>query len=175
MPAGRPLKFKTVKELQKKINAYFNECDRDEDTRVWMHDEYIEYEDKEICKNCKSKIIDKYGLPTNGCILMSGELKLKERYSITGLALALDTSRQTLVEYEEKDEFIDTIKKAKLMVENQYEQALQRQGRSGDIFALKNFDWKDKTETEGKLELIGLTNILDKADGSTRQDGKDDQ
>jgi hypothetical protein len=28
---GRPLKFETVKELQKKIDAYFKKCDDDED------------------------------------------------------------------------------------------------------------------------------------------------
>ena len=38
----------------------------------------------------------------------------KDEWTITGLALALDTYRQTLINYEEKDEFMDTIKKAKL-------------------------------------------------------------
>ena len=76
--------------------------------------------------------------------------------TITGLALSLDTNRQTLLEYEgevkgreKKDPaFADTIKKAKLIVENGYEIDLKKSGRSGTIFALKNFDWKDKTETD---------------------------
>lgn len=72
----------------------------------------------------------------------------KEEWTITGLALALDTSRKTLVEYEGKDEFSNAVKKAKEMVENSYEIDLKRSGRSGTIFALKNFDWKDKTETD---------------------------
>lgn len=72
----------------------------------------------------------------------------QDEWTITGLALALDTSRQTLVNYEEKDEFIDAIKKAKLKVENGYEKDLKKHGRSGTIFALKNFDWKDKSETD---------------------------
>lgn len=72
----------------------------------------------------------------------------KDEWTITGLALALDTSRQTLVNYEQKDEFIDAVKKAKLKVENGYEIDLKKSGRSGTIFALKNFDWKDKQETD---------------------------
>ena len=72
----------------------------------------------------------------------------EDQWTITGLAMALDTSRQTLVEYEEKDEFIDAVKKAKLKVENGYEKDLKKSGRSGTIFALKNFDWKDKIETD---------------------------
>jgi len=80
----------------------------------------------------------------------------KDEWTITGLAIALDTSRQTLLEYEgevygkgtKSKDFIDTIKKAKLLVENGYEIDLKKSGRSGTIFALKNFDWKDKTESE---------------------------
>ena len=69
-------------------------------------------------------------------------------YTITGLALALDTTRQVLINYEQKDEFIDTIKKYKSMIENDYELSLRKQGRSGDIFGLKNFGWKDKSELD---------------------------
>ena len=96
---GRPLKFKSVEELQVKIDNYFNETP-------------------------------------------------KEEVSITGLALALDTSRETLCNYQNKDEYFDTLKKAKLRVENAYELRLIKRGTSGDIFALKNFGWKDKYENE---------------------------
>lgn len=99
---GRPLKFKSVDELQEKIDKYFNET-------------------------------------------------LREELSITGLALALDTSREVLCNYENRDEFVDTIKKAKLKVENSYELSLRKYGRTGDIFALKNFGWKDKQEVESNV------------------------
>ena len=102
MPVGRPLKFKTVEELQKKIEAYFN------------------------------------------------SVPIAE-WTITGLALALDTYRKVLCEYETLDsrkEYSNTIKKAKLMVENSYELDLKKSGRTGTIFALKNFNWKDKSELE---------------------------
>lgn len=70
----------------------------------------------------------------------------KTAYTITGLALALNTCRQTLLDYEKRDEFLDTIKNAKLRVENDYELSLRARGSAGDIFGLKNFGWKDKQE-----------------------------
>lgn len=72
----------------------------------------------------------------------------KEEWTITGLALALDTSRETLCNYEDKEQYFDTVKKAKDMVEHSYEIDLKKSGRTGTIFALKNFDWKDKQETD---------------------------
>ncbi len=72
----------------------------------------------------------------------------KDEWTITGLAIALDTFRSVLCDYQEKDGFVDMVKKAKQRVENGYELDLKKHGRSGTIFALKNFDWKDKTETD---------------------------
>lgn len=103
---GRPLNFKTVEELQEKIDNYFNSCDEE-----------------------------------------------SEPITITGLALALGTSRETLCEYEERDEFVDTIKTAKLRVQHAYEKRLVRRGNGGDIFALKNFGWKDKSEVDNTLNI----------------------
>lgn len=107
-PGGRPLKFKSVEELQEKIDGYFSLCATD-----------------------------------------------KEPITITGLALALDTTRDLLVNYGKKDEFSDTIKKAKLKVENEYEKRLVKRGSSGDIFALKNFGWSDKQEVENSFKGSG--------------------
>lgn len=76
-----------------------------------------------------------------------------EELTITGLALALNTTRQTLVDYQEKDEFTDTIKKAKTIIENSYEKSLRRNGRAGDIFGLKNFGWRDKSEVDNTVRL----------------------
>ncbi len=96
---GRPLKFKTVEELQDKIDEYMS-------------------------------------------------IVPQEEWTITGLADHLDTFRSVLCDYEEKDGFSYTIKKAKQKVEMAYEKSLRKNGRSGDIFALKNFGWKDKNETD---------------------------
>ena len=104
MPAGQPKYYKTAKEMQKAIDAYFKSVGE-------------------------------------------GEL------TITGLAMALGfTSRQALINYEGySPEFFDTIKKAKMRVENDYEKALRKTGKAGDIFGLKNFGWKDTVSVEGEL------------------------
>lgn len=80
-----------------------------------------------------------------------------EPYTVTGLALALDIDRRTLLNYSDKDEFFPTIKKAKLRVENYLEKRLIKDSSTtGIIFNLKNnYDWRDKQEIEhsGKLKL----------------------
>lgn len=76
-----------------------------------------------------------------------------EPITITGLALALDTSRETLCNYEKRDEFFDTIKRAKLRCENYAEKQMFRgKNAAGPIFALKNYGWTDKQENETTLK-----------------------
>ena len=57
-------------------------------------------------------------------------------------------SRQDLINYSNKEEFFDTIKKAKLKVENYLEKRLIKDSScTGIIFNLKNnYGWKDKQE-----------------------------
>lgn len=69
-------------------------------------------------------------------------------WTITGLALALDTTRDTLIDYQKKDDFSDTIKRYKEMVHRAYEKDLRKKGRAGDIFALKNFGWTDQRQLD---------------------------
>lgn len=67
--------------------------------------------------------------------------------TMSGLALYLDVSRQTLVNYSNKDEYFDTIRKARSRIENHIEKKLYGNNVTGLIFNLKNnFDWKDKSE-----------------------------
>ena len=71
--------------------------------------------------------------------------------TITGLCLALGFSdRASFYDYEKKEEFTHTIKRARTMIENDYEMQLRASGsgQAGIIFGLKNFGWKDKTEVE---------------------------
>ncbi|MCI8618339.1 MAG: hypothetical protein HFJ60_08955 [Clostridia bacterium] len=74
----------------------------------------------------------------------------EEPYTITGLCIALDICRDTLSEYMKKEEFSDTIKKAKLKVENYLEKHLiTDSSTTGIIFNLKNnFGWSDKQQIE---------------------------
>lgn len=77
--------------------------------------------------------------------------ELSKPYTITGLAEWLGTSRQTLLNYEDKDDFFDTIKNAKAKIEACYEERalLGDNNPIVSIFTLKNnFNWKDKTETD---------------------------
>lgn len=109
MAAGRPLKFKTVEQLQNAIDLYFISCEDPEDST-------------------------KYIRPL----------------TITGLANALDTSRETLLDYEEKEEYSDTIKRAKGKIHQYVEEYLFiGKNQTGAIFNLKNnYNWKDKTEQD---------------------------
>lgn len=86
-------------------------------------------------------------------------------YTVSGLAYALGTNRQTLINYESKEEFFDTIKGAKARIELFNEEMLYNKDVSttGVIFNLKNnYGWKDKQEIEAdinsdvtiKVELI---------------------
>jgi len=68
-------------------------------------------------------------------------------YTICGLALHLGFStRQSLLDYAEKIEFVDVIKNAKTRIEMTYEEGLHFGECAGKIFALKNMGWKDKIE-----------------------------
>ncbi|ACV68897.1 DNA-packaging protein [Desulfohalobium retbaense] len=73
-------------------------------------------------------------------------------YTVPGLARALGFStRKSLWDYEGKPEFVNTIKRAKLRIEEQRsEQLIMRQSNcTGLIFDLKNnFGWQDKFDQE---------------------------
>ena len=68
--------------------------------------------------------------------------------TICGLALALGfAQRKSLLNYEGYgEEFCNTVKRAKLIIEESYEQELRSSHVAGPIFALKNFNWSDKQE-----------------------------
>lgn len=90
----------------------------------------------------------------------------EEYPTITGLALFLGfESRQSFYDYEKVKKFSYTIKKARLQVENSYEISLRKNGRSGDIFALKNFGWRDN-------QNIDLTSDGEKLPISVNINGK---
>lgn len=79
--------------------------------------------------------------------------------TITGLCLFLGfDSRQSFYDYEKRAGFSYTIKRARTLIEREYEEMLSTGNSTGAIFALKNFQWSDKTEIEHTGELkSGLT------------------
>lgn len=136
---GRPLKFKTLEELKSKIDKYFVQCD----PHVKEVTEYVQARDK------SGKLLkDDNGL--SYLVKVTHLVKtVQVPYTVTGLALALDTSRRTLLDYQEKDEYSHTIKEAKDKVESYLEMNLNGTSPTGTIFNLKNnFEWRDKTETD---------------------------
>lgn len=69
--------------------------------------------------------------------------------TISGLAYFLGfESRKSFYDYESRDGFLYTIKRARLFIEQEYEEQLQVGNTTGAIFALKNMGWIDKTEIE---------------------------
>ncbi len=124
---GRPRKYTEAEIMQEKIDKYFESCYRPV-TRI--------IDGK--CVNVKNK---------------NGEV-LKEQYkpfTVTGLADALDMSRQSLLNYNKKDEFFDTITRAKRKCELYAEERLfDKEGANGAKFSLaNNFScWSDKQKIE---------------------------
>lgn len=89
-----------------------------------------------------------------------------EHVTITGIALYLGfESRQSFYDYEKKDGFTYIIKRARMIVENSYEQNLRSNNVTGSIFALKNMGWTDKQEVEQsttiKDERIDASKLTD--------------
>lgn len=78
-------------------------------------------------------------------------IEAKESPTITGLCYHLGfESRQSFYDYEERELFSYTIKRARLRIESRYEDRLFGNSNAGAIFALKNFGWTDKTEVKNE-------------------------
>ncbi len=87
-----------------------------------------------------------------------------EEWTLTGLCMAMGTSRDVLDDYKERGQgYKEIIKSAKMMIENSYELSLRKSGRTGDIFALKNFGWVDKMEVEQR-NINYNKDVLDMSD-----------
>ncbi len=102
------------------------------------------------------------------------ETTLIGEYTITGLALLVG-SKQLIQDYEKRKDFSEIIKRAKLMVENDYELSLRKHGKAGDIFGLKNFGWKDQQDL--KVDSVvkhgisdDLAALIEDIVGSVRND-----
>lgn len=74
-------------------------------------------------------------------------MRENKKMTWTGLALALGLgSRDAINEYRNYPGFSDAVNRAKLLVENSYEENLHFSNAAGSIFALKNFGWRDSQE-----------------------------
>jgi hypothetical protein len=155
---GRPLKFESVEELEVRINMYFDDCDKEDDNRKFVHGKPYTEEGKTFCSECFQKI------KSRGCILVSGEKKVRRPYTITGLAVWLDTSRETLLDYQYRNEFSDTILRAKQRIENYAEESLYDGNKptNGVKFSLgNNFRrWAEKTESKVTVDKDAAAELV---------------
>lgn len=140
---GRPLKYKTIKELQNAIDEYFDWCDN-RSKKVW-----VEKTQTEI------------------------QISDPAPYTMSGLARRLGLSRQGLLDYNNRDAFLDTIKKAREKVHEDVETRLMEKAPTGAIFNLKNnFGWKDESKqdiTSGGAPIkIDINAMLKKVYGTTK-------
>lgn len=132
---GRPPKFKSVAEMQKLIDKYFEDCKGE----PLMVD--------------GQPFLDKGGRP----VVINSRPP-----TVTGLALALGFhSRQSLLNYQSKPGFMDTITRAKMQVEEYCEMRLfDKDGQRGAQFSLEhNFRWArdgkdDNDENAGGVVMI---------------------
>lgn len=138
-PGGRPRKFTSPDDMQSAINNYFESC--------WQE---IEIEKGEGENKTITRI-----------------KKQTRPYTVMGLALALDMCRDTLCEYAKNGQFSDIVKKAKAIVEEDWEVRLAGGNSTGSIFWLKNHaGYVDKQVNEhmGKISLESLVTGNGKAE-----------
>lgn len=73
----------------------------------------------------------------------------KEPLTWTGMALHLGFAARICIDgYLEYEGFKDSVRRAKLMVENSYEKRLFGNNPAGGMFGLKNMGWSDKQEVD---------------------------
>ncbi len=123
---GRPPKYEHKEEIEGLIEEYFKKCEG------------------EILKDDEGEVIfDKFGNP----VIVGARPP-----TVTGLALALGFStRLSLLNYQGKKEFMNTITRAKSMVEAYAEERLfDKDGSNGARFSLiNNFrGWTEKPQTD---------------------------
>lgn len=132
---GRPAFYSTKEEMELLIEQYFTDCDG------------------ELLTDSNGEVkLDKWGNP-----IIIG----RRPYTVAGLASALGfRSRQSLLDYQDKPEFMDTLMRAKLKIEvYTNERLFDRDGVQGAKFSLMN-NFKGYSE---KQEIEQNTTI--KSDG----------
>lgn len=135
---GRKPTFTSAEEMQEKIDAYFASCE------------------PELLRDASGNpMLNKNGEP----VYVGGR-----PMTIQGLALALGfTSRQSLLNYKAKREFVDTVTRARLRVE-QYaaERLFDRDAQRGAQFTLAYGFGYAKDADDGKKDEDGVRLVLER-------------
>lgn len=148
---GRPPIHTDPEHLDNLVQDYFE----------WIQGEFIESE-KEI-------------LLSDGSVKKSKEIEWirhPEPPTVTGLSLHLGfCNKSSLYDYSNKDEFSNSIKRAISRIEKHHEIAIAKGDKcTGNIFALKNFGWKDKSEIDHTTNGKDLSNSLEVTIHSPKED-----
>lgn len=137
---GAPPRYKNVSEIEGLIDNYFKECEGE-------------------------PFLNENGQPLTtekGAVIYK---KPPKPLTVTGLALALGfNSRQSLLNYQEKQEFLDTITRAKSRVEEYAEERLfDKDGANGAKFSLANNfrGWSEKQEIKAQVTYEEYLSKLD--------------
>lgn len=127
---GRPPRFDSPEQMQVLIDKYFEDCKG-----------HILYNDD------GSPVLDKYG---NAVIIDA------HPPTVTGLALALGfNTRLSLLNYQAKSAFVNTVTRAKSRVEQYAEERLfDKDGANGAKFSLANNweGWREKQQIEADVK-----------------------
>ena len=138
MPAGRPPEYTEAAKMQEAIDAYFETC-----------------QGKPYIDDNGDPLIDK-----NGNYVMVGA----KPPTVTGLALALGfNTRLSLINYQGKPEFMNTVTRAKTRIEEYAETRLfDRDGVQGAKFSLcNNFNgWANNPIDETDNETLNKAKEL---------------
>jgi len=150
MPAGRPCKFTSPEQLEGLIKDYFDSI-----TISVPRTKSNTNPDKDVDDDFREPIL-------NNLWEQIVDTEWVSIPSILWLCEYLDIHRSTLIEYEELNEFSNTIKKAKQIIEKyNAEQLYRKEQVTGIIFNLKNnFDWKDKSEVDNNTKITVVWDVL---------------
>lgn len=173
------MKFESDEILQAEITKYFTSCEPqwiEQEEMIPLYDYKDLNEDNAEAKPNFQKVLR----IVDGKVQYEKQIKMVKKEAvvptISGLAYALDTTRRTLLDYEDKDEYSHTIKRAKQFIEAANEALLVNGGvvPSGVIFNLKNnWGWVDKSEVSVTDKANAAKKALDRLE-DTAVDGKDD-
>ena len=146
---GRPPKYKSKEEIEEKIDAYFKQCEG------------------EVLKVARLA-----GL--SSCTIFS--TRTKRQVGAFGRWLGFST-RLSLLNYQGKKEFMNTITRAKARVEAYAEERLfDRDGSSGAQFSLRNNfkGWTEKTELDEEEQQARIEQIRANTARMSGGDGDED-
>jgi len=123
---GRPKKYHNAEEMQIIIDRYFASCMQ------------LKWKDGKPVRDANGNLVYEFYRPL----------------TMSGLADALEMSRQSLLNYKNEDEFFDTIERARRKVEMFTEEKLfDKSSCNGSKFSLSNnFGWSEKQEVTAEIK-----------------------